>query len=163
MVVSLESPLATAWKRTGVRRGGDDKPNCATTFSRKANFAAGVRQIFGKRTLRCVWLDAVRLATGCHACLACGKSALPRLARLDIETLMTPAARRMASELGSACCYAEAHRAAERGGGSPRSLGFTPSANQRIAHHDGVALSSFRQKVARSCDDPAAKSRLRSR
>ena len=52
----------------------------------------------------------VRLAMGRYVCLSCGKSARPRASRLDVEGSMTPTARRMASELGSACCCAEADR-----------------------------------------------------
>ena len=55
-------------------------------------------------------LGTVRVAMGRYWCRACGKSARPREARLDIESSMTPTARRMASELGSACSYAEANR-----------------------------------------------------
>ena len=55
-------------------------------------------------------LGRVRLAMGRYVCLSCGKSARPRASRLDVEGSMTPTARRMASELGSACCYGEADR-----------------------------------------------------
>ena len=55
-------------------------------------------------------LGRVRLAMGHYVCLSCGKSARPRASRLDVEGSMTPTARRMASELGSACCCAEADR-----------------------------------------------------
>ena len=55
-------------------------------------------------------LGRVRLAMGRYVCLSCGKSARPRASRLDVEESMTPTARRMASELGSACCYGEADR-----------------------------------------------------
>ena len=55
-------------------------------------------------------LGRVRLAMGRYVCLSCGKSARPRASRLDVEGSMTPTARRMASELGSACCHGEADR-----------------------------------------------------
>ena len=47
-------------------------------------------------------LGTVGVAMGRYSCEACGKSARPQ-SRLDIKASM-------ASEMGSACCCAEAHR-----------------------------------------------------
>ena len=82
----------------------------AANAPRCEHCGGGMRYLGRERSPTETALGGVRLAMGRYACAACGKSARPRSARMDIEGSMTPTARRMASELGSVCCHAEADR-----------------------------------------------------
>ena len=90
----------------------DDRSDCGAANAPQCGRCGGVRMRYAGRESSATEtaLGTVRLAMGRYACVACGKSARPRAARLDIAGSMTPTARRMASELGSACCYGEADR-----------------------------------------------------
>ena len=83
--------------------GAANAPVCAGCGGR-------TRYVCRERSRTETALGAVRVAMGRYSCVDCGRSARPRASRLDIEGSMTPMARRMASELGSSCCYGEADR-----------------------------------------------------
>ena len=91
-------------------------------------------------------LGPVRLAMGRYACVDCGRSVRPRAARLDIEGSMMPMARRMASELGSSCCYAEANRLLEVVGG----VNFGAKRVERATRSVGEDVESRRTELLSS-------------
>ena len=86
-----------------------DRSDCGAANAPQCGRCGGgrMRYLRRERSATETALGTVRVAMGRYLCESCRKSARPREARLDIEASMTPTARRMASELGSACCYAE--------------------------------------------------------
>ena len=112
--------MADQWVREMVLAGGRhglersleaDRSDCGTANAPCCGHCGGRMRYAGReRAPTETAVGTVRVAMGRHVCAACGRSARPRAARLDIAASMTPMARRMASELGSARCYAEADR-----------------------------------------------------
>ena len=98
--------------RLGFAEGMEkDRSDCGAANAPRCGSCGGEMRFVGReRSPTETALGTVSLAMGRYGCVACGKSERPRSARLDIEASMTPTARRMASELGSACCYEEADR-----------------------------------------------------
>ena len=94
--------VRTAGRRTRRSAGAANAPQCGC--------GERMRYVGRERSPTETALGTVGVAMGRYACAACGKSARPRSSRLDIEASMTPLARRMASEMGSACCCPEADR-----------------------------------------------------
>ena len=98
--------------RLGLERWAEkNRSDCgAANAPRCEHCGGGMRYLGRERSPTETALGGIRLAMGRYGCVACGASARPRAARMDIEGSMTPTARRMASELGSVCCHAEADR-----------------------------------------------------
>ena len=112
--------MSDRWVREVVLEGGRrglersleaDRSDCGTANAPRCGHCGGRMRYGGReRAPTETALGTVRVAMGRHVCTVCGRSVRQRAERLDIEASMTPMARRMASELGSACCNAEADR-----------------------------------------------------
>ena len=98
--------------RRGLEQGLEaDRSDCGAANAPRCGGCGGPTRYLGReRSPTETGVGTIRLAMGRHVCDDCGRSVRPRAAVLDIEKTMTPLARRMASEVGSLCCYAEADR-----------------------------------------------------
>ena len=98
--------------RRGLERALEaDRSDCGAANAPPCAECGGRMRYAGRERSRTeTALGAIRVAMGRYACAGCGRSERPRASHLDIEGSMTPMARRMASELGSSCCYGEADR-----------------------------------------------------
>ena len=130
--------------RLGLESGMEkDRSDCgAANAPRCGQCGGGMRYVGRERSSTETALGTVRLAMGRYGCVSCGASARPRAARPDIEASMTPTARRMASELGSACCCAEADRLLNVAGG----VNFGAKRVERTTRLVGGDLEAWRTK-----------------
>ena len=88
-----------------------DRSDCGAANAPQCGRCGGrMRYVGRERSPTETALGTVRLSLGRHECATCKGSVRPRAALLDLAASMTPTARRMASELGSACCCEEADR-----------------------------------------------------
>ena len=124
-----------------------DRSDCGAANAPVCGECGGQTRYWGReRSPTETALGSLRLAMGRHVCVDCGRSARPRSAWLDIDGSMTPMARRMASELGSSCCYAEADRLLNVVGG----VNFGAKRVERATRAVGEDVEARRQEMLSS-------------